>query len=132
MPDRIQRKRAKGWRMPPGTVYVGRGTPWGNPWRVGQRGEPEPRPGPVSDVRHDLAGGGYLHAFTPPITVRPYPAALTAEDVVARYRAHILATVGLARIRQELGGKHLACWCKPGAPCHADVLLDLANSTGSI
>lgn len=27
----------------------------------------------------------------------------------------------------ELRGKNLACWCKPGAPCHADVLLDLAN-----
>lgn len=27
----------------------------------------------------------------------------------------------------ELRGKNLACWCKPGAPCHAEVLLDLAN-----
>jgi len=26
-----------------------------------------------------------------------------------------------------LRGKNLACWCKPGFPCHADVLLDLAN-----
>lgn len=30
-------------------------------------------------------------------------------------------------IRTELRGKNLACWCKPGAPCHADVLLELAN-----
>ena len=29
----------------------------------------------------------------------------------------------------ELRGKDLACWCKPGAPCHADVLLELANAT---
>ncbi len=27
-----------------------------------------------------------------------------------------------------LRGKNLACWCKPGAPCHADVLLALANA----
>lgn len=27
-----------------------------------------------------------------------------------------------------LRGKNLACWCKPGAPCHADVLLELANA----
>lgn len=27
----------------------------------------------------------------------------------------------------ELRGKNLACWCKPGEPCHADVLLALAN-----
>jgi hypothetical protein len=29
---RIQRSRAKGWRMPEGAVYVGRPTLWGNPW----------------------------------------------------------------------------------------------------
>jgi hypothetical protein len=33
----------------------------------------------------------------------------------------------LAAIRRELRGKDLACWCKPGEPCHADVLLELAN-----
>lgn len=35
-PKRIQRKRAKGWRMPPNTVYVGRGSPWGNPFPISQ------------------------------------------------------------------------------------------------
>ncbi len=29
--------------------------------------------------------------------------------------------------KQELRGKNLACWCAPGAPCHADVLLEIAN-----
>lgn len=35
MPNRIQRKRTKGWRMPPGAVYCGRPSKWGNPldWR---------------------------------------------------------------------------------------------------
>lgn len=28
----------------------------------------------------------------------------------------------------SLRGKNLACWCKPGAPCHADVLLEIANA----
>lgn len=27
----------------------------------------------------------------------------------------------------ELRGKNLACWCKLGEPCHADVLLEVAN-----
>lgn len=27
----------------------------------------------------------------------------------------------------RLGGKDLACWCKPDEPCHADVLLRIAN-----
>lgn len=30
---------------------------------------------------------------------------------------------GLSKLR----GKNLACWCRPGDPCHADVLLKLAN-----
>lgn len=30
-------------------------------------------------------------------------------------------------LRRELGGHNLACWCKPGTPCHADVLISLAN-----
>lgn len=35
MPFRIQRKRTKGWRMPAGAVYVGRGSKWGNPYKIG-------------------------------------------------------------------------------------------------
>lgn len=27
----------------------------------------------------------------------------------------------------QLRGRNLACWCRPGEPCHADVLLELAN-----
>ena len=30
-------------------------------------------------------------------------------------------------IRTELAGHNLACWCKPGSPCHANVLIELAN-----
>lgn len=33
-PKRIQRKRTKGWKMPENTVYVGRGSKWGNPYYV--------------------------------------------------------------------------------------------------
>jgi hypothetical protein len=32
-----------------------------------------------------------------------------------------------AEIRAELAGHNLACWCRPGSPCHADVLISLAN-----
>jgi hypothetical protein len=31
-------------------------------------------------------------------------------------------------IRAELAGHNLACWCRPGTPCHADILIQLANS----
>jgi hypothetical protein len=30
-------------------------------------------------------------------------------------------------VRRELKGKELVCWCEPGAPCHADVLLAVAK-----
>src|SRR5665213_3693184 len=29
----------------------------------------------------------------------------------------------------ELAGSDLACWCPEGGPCHADVLIDVANSS---
>jgi hypothetical protein len=32
-----------------------------------------------------------------------------------------------AEIRAALRGHNLACWCKPGAPCHAEILLLRAN-----
>jgi len=38
MPVRIQRKRTKGWAMPENTVYVGRGSKWGNPFTADEYG----------------------------------------------------------------------------------------------
>ena len=39
IPIRIQRQRTKGWRMPPNTVYIGRPSAFGNPYRVGIDGD---------------------------------------------------------------------------------------------
>lgn len=41
-PMRIQRKRTKGWKMPPNTIYVGRGSKWGNPFTFTNSGEVHP------------------------------------------------------------------------------------------
>ncbi len=51
-----------------------------------------------------------------------------SEDAVKAYRTHILGDISLNAALDELRAKNLACWCKPGAPCHADALLELANS----
>ena len=40
-PHRIQRKRAKGWKMPPNTVNVCRPGRWGNPYRIEEHGREE-------------------------------------------------------------------------------------------
>lgn len=54
-----------------------------------------------------------------------------AFDAVDKFENWLLTTnQGLeifSRCKIELRGKNLACWCKPGTPCHADVLLRLAN-----
>jgi hypothetical protein len=89
MPERIQLKRTKGWRMPPNTVKVSRPGKWGNPYSVAEYGR-------------DLA-------------VRNY-----------RNRIEGMRQIGALDL-SELRGKNLACWCKPGALCHADVLIELAN-----
>lgn len=34
MPQRIQRRRTRGWRMPPNAVIVSRPTKWGNPFSL--------------------------------------------------------------------------------------------------
>ena len=45
-------------------------------------------------------------------------------DAVAKFAEYVTGRED--EIRADLGGKNLACWCKPGEACHADVLLALA------
>lgn len=103
-PKRIQRKRTKGWRMPPNTVYVGRPTKWGNPFVVGK------------------AGG----AFTAKVQNQRHAWQLYRSIAIDNEKL-------IAAAQEELRGKNLACFCplpsRPYEPdcCHAAVLLELAN-----
>jgi hypothetical protein len=54
----------------------------------------------------------------------------TRHEVVAKYRAYLLANPRLLAALPELAGKDLVCWCAPEA-CHGDVLVELANLTPS-
>lgn len=108
-PVRIQRKRAKGWKMPPNTVYVGRPTKWGNVWRVNR---------------------AFCDCGTSDGTCLDYQARChTSEAAVANYRTDIDEGLmpAVEEIQRELRGKDLACWCPLDQPCHADVLLEIAN-----
>jgi hypothetical protein len=109
-PRRIQRKRAKGWRMPEGAVYVGRPTVYGNPWGI----EDARAWGVPVERRWEWVVGKY------------------AEDAKRGVFDYIQSErfVTLAEMRSELAGKDLACWCPPDRPCHADVLLGLGNARG--
>jgi hypothetical protein len=105
VPKRIQRKRTAGWRMPKGAVYVGRPSRWGNPWK----------PGPGYCSHPDCGPGSH-----PP---------LTAEQVVAVFRTWLLEMLRVdPQFLAPLRGKDLACWCPVDQPCHADVLLEVANA----
>lgn len=47
---------------------------------------------------------------------------------VERYRQWLTTRPDLCvAVRRDLAGRNLACWCPPGQPCHADVLLSVAN-----
>lgn len=114
MPQRIQRQRAKGWRMPEGAVYVGRPTKWGNPFQVGT---PRPRPEWNPDIPAIL--------WTPETATAAYRRWLTTTASQPLYgvdRAVILIAL------PELCGRDLCCWCPLDSPCHADVLLEIANA----
>lgn len=94
-PKRIQRKRTKGWKMPPNSVYVGRPTQWGNSFKVGV------------DAR-------------------------TREECIDLYRENTLKVIlhyhGIGYF-EPLRGKDLVCWCGLDQACHADLLLELLEST---
>lgn len=104
MPERVQLSRARGWRLPPRTAKVDRSTRWGNPFVV----SPDHDPGTVINDHGLIA--------------MPSQAAC-----VEAYRAWLGSTLEgqavMSEARRKLAGLNLACWCKPGTPCHADVLL---------
>lgn len=49
----------------------------------------------------------------------------TRDDVIVKY-CDYLRDSGLINDIEELRGFDLICWCAP-KPCHADILLELAN-----
>jgi len=107
-PVRVRLSRLAGWKLPASTIVVTRATKWGNPFPIG-------REGPLGRIAPDAAGAvGFFRAMLSDPEMRPergYPGD-------ARFPSTFL----------PLRGYNLACWCKLGAPCHADVLLELANA----
>ncbi len=60
----------------------------------------------------------------------PHPLSLGRPEAVRRYREDLLAgrlAVSVEDVRRELRGRDLACYCPLDGPCHADVLLAVAN-----
>lgn len=123
-PLRIQRKRTKGFRLPPDAVVVTRPTKWGNPF--------------VADF---IDGDWVVRSFDGAIMTVGYPTERHAKSGACRLFLAYLKNDGskagqirdsggafIAQLaREELRGKRLACYCPLDHPCHADVLAEIAN-----
>lgn len=123
-PQRIQLRRTKGWRLPAGAVVVPRPSRWGNPISLSDVGEQYPS----LDDRQIAQ-----------MTVRQFePLAERGTLSLPNWRSFD-GTRGpvdwtypsVAVIREHLAGRDLACWCALDMPCHADVLLEIANGGAS-
>ncbi|SRR5260221_14518269 len=110
-PVRIQRRRVKGWRMPPNTVTVSRPSIFGNPFRP----EDAYAAGHTGSLHH--MRGWCVTRFRDWLAGREFN---MGEEIEAA-RTAIIGRLPYLR------GKNLACWCPLDQPCHADILLELAN-----
>ena len=97
-PSRVIIARKRGWQAPLGTVKVARPSTWGNPFQIGMKPDLPSRAEAVRTYQEELLRGGL-------------------KD---RDQQTLLSKLPL------LKGKRLACWCKSGVPCHADVLTNFA------
>jgi len=121
-PVRIQMKREKGFNLQEHSkainglpaIRVDRATKWGNPFK----------PGEEYVIADDYTATISVSSDKMEGIVHFYEIAIRDENVRKRYDLP-----SPEEIRAELAGKNLACWCKPDQPCHADVLLRIANET---
>ena len=105
MPKRIQRQRSRNWQLPPNALYVGRATKWANPFTVKQARE--------AGYQNGEASAAYAY--------RQWLRGDPPFNTALQQRQIILNSLALLR------GADLCCWCRLDQPCHADVLLELAN-----
>jgi hypothetical protein len=113
-PIRIRLSRGRGWRLQAVSqainglpaVNVARPSKWGNPFKIAP-------------------------AFESAECKFPEVTQQSAVDLFReRYEMALSQYQHTRDAMAELRGKNLACWCPLDQPCHADVLLDLANSDG--
>lgn len=100
-PVRVQLSRKKGWRMPPNSMSVARTSQWGNPYMINHK---------------KMHIDGQIHDV---------PDRATAVRLYKEWVEHWLKEY--PTMLEPLRGKNLACFCPHDQPCHANVLLELAN-----
>ena len=88
-------------------IYIGRGSKWGNPYKIGATQQDS-----TKSSSHKM----------------------TRKESIERYKQYLLNGTGrnfngetLLDQLHELKGKVLGCYCKPLA-CHGDILAELADA----
>jgi len=117
-PVRFQRSRAKGYKTPENTVYVGRPTKFGNPFKL----TPDGWIMCYSINRNILDHWIYWSAA----------GGFDLSDIVDLYEQWIKGELKQSCLPTPpdysiLKGRNLSCFCSLNKPCHADVLLRLSN-----
>lgn len=112
-PQRFQRKRLKGYKLPDGCVSVTRPGRWGNPFEVffennkywilrSKSGAQDPRSFDTKEA--------------------------ASAEAVNLYKPWLAEEIKAGRLNlDDLRGKHIACYCAINSPCHGDYLLEIAN-----
>lgn len=140
--------------MPEGAVYVGRPSKWANAFVIDSDWMTWTAValGYRADVAGRRAAAVALHRawlLSSPVALGPFAGTMgggalrfdngqvVSFDAHARSIAARMASMSEApalsappsrtEIRAELGGKPACCWCPVEEPCHADVLLEIAN-----
>jgi hypothetical protein len=131
----VQRKRTKGFRLPPGTICCTRPGRYANPFRIGgyfMVGDPGGHRGPFKMEWCERAIWAPIdedEALRTGFTLIE-----TAEQSVVFYRklADSWSAKYRAKVVSELLGHPLSCWCAPGSPCHVqDVLIPMLEARSS-
>ena len=150
-PQRIKLSRAKDYRKPTDVVVVSRPSRWGNPFRYRDKTcglvRYQPSLPSVFEYEGRISAHGMSHPYYHPDGhIADYRVRwATRAEIVELFRRTLLKPdrgmlgaypsaegrflkVTVEDVRRELAGRDLACWCPVDQPCHADVLLEVANA----
>jgi len=115
-PTRLQLRRTKGFNLQElskringlRAVKVSRPSKWGNPYGV---------------------SGNWLIPYFDDDEAIEYGEPETARrEAIEGFKEYLTEKLESdPEFLKPLRGKNLACWCKLSEPCHADILLELAN-----
>lgn len=111
-PQRVQRSRKRGHRTPPGVIYVGRFTVFGNPFDAKRFGH----------ARSVLLYRRWIAHELSALQLEALGFCPSEIDALTRWRGRLETRL------PDLAGRDLQCWCPVTSRwCHADVLLSAAQ-----